>query len=36
MDAICKYNKLNKLKSSKKKGGIFSPIVYRFGGMAEW
>lgn len=33
MDAICKYNKL---KSSKKKGGIFSPIVYRFGGMAEW
>lgn len=19
-----------------KKGGIFSPIVYRFGGMAEW
>lgn len=29
----CKYNKLLVIQPKK---GKFSPIVYRFGGMAEW
>ena len=30
----CKYNKLKFSNTTQK--GNFDPIVYRFGGMAEW